>query len=182
MTVPSVFGGVKYMENEFEWRTGRSCVYKIFLHVVFVTKYRRGVLTKEMLDRMKDIFSETLLQFDGELLEFNGEDDHVHLLLSMPPKTAISNLVGKLKGKSSYFIRREYWDHVKKKLWGTHFWSPSYCVVSCGGAPLDIVKAYVEEQRTPPSELQLDRSKRFTNQTRVNGAWVPQSSSRLTRP
>jgi putative transposase len=86
-------------------------------------------------------------------------------MISVTPKTSISNLIGKLKGKSSYFIRKEFWDLVKKKLWGKHFWSPSYCVVSCGGAPLEIVKAYVENQRTPPSSLQIDRSKRFTNKT-----------------
>jgi putative transposase len=161
------------MKDEFEWRTGRTCIYKVFLHIVFTTKYRRGVLTKEMLDRMKELFSETLLQWEGELLEFNGEDDHVHLLISVTPKTSISNLIGKLKGKTSYFIRREFWDLVKKKLWGKHFWSPSYCVVSCGGAPLEIVKAYVENQRTPPTSLQIDRSKRFTNKTLIDGRWEP---------
>lgn len=167
------------MKKEFEWRTGRSCFHKIFLHIVFTTKYRRGVLTKEILDRMKELFTETLLEWEGELLEFNGEDDHVHLMISITPKMSISNLIGKLKGKSSYFIRREFWEHVKKKLWGKHFWSPSYCVVSCGGAPLELVKAYVEEQRTPPSSLQIDRSKRFTNKTLIDGRWEPKKKGAL---
>ena len=105
---------VKNMKNEFSWRTGRKCVFKIFLHLV-TTKYRRGVISPEMLNRMETIFRETLLQMDGELLEFNGEDDHVHLMIAMSPQTSISNLVGKLKGKSSYIVRKEFWALVKKK-------------------------------------------------------------------
>lgn len=137
------------MKKEFSWRTGRSCVFKNFVHLVFVTKYRRNVFTNSMLNRLEQIFSETCLQMGGELLEFGGEDDHVHLMICCPPKLAISNLVSKLKGKSSYFLRREFWSQIKDKLWGKHFWSSSYCVVSCGGAPLEIVKQYVAEQRRP---------------------------------
>lgn len=149
------------MSKEFEWRTGRTCVFKNFT-LVFVTKYRRNVLTEPMLFRLKEIFSETIEQMKGELLEFGGEDDHVHLLISYHPSSALSNIVGKLKGKSSYFIRLEFWEEIKKKLWGGHFWSPSYCVVSCGGAPLDIVKSYVENQRAPKEEKHVAHSKRLT--------------------
>lgn len=164
------------MENknsEFEWRTGRKCHFKLFTHLIFTTKYRRGVITAEMLERLREVFSETLLQMKGELLEFNGEDDHVHLMVSIPPQTAVSHLVGKLKGKSSYFIRKEYWPLVKKKLWGDHFWSPSYCAVSCGGAPLEVLKKYIEQQRVPPSQSEINRSQRFTGKTRKNGKWEP---------
>ena len=165
--------GVKSMKKEFEWRTGRKCIFKLFIHLIFTTKCRRNVITKSMLNRMNEVFQETLLQMGGELIEFNGEDDHVHLMISISPQTAISHLVGKLKGKSSYVIRKEFWELVKKKLWGTHFWSPSYCAVSCGGAPLEILKEYVQSQRTPPTELQLERSKRFTGKNRQNGRWEP---------
>jgi putative transposase len=137
------------MSDSFEWRTGRHCVFKNNIHLVFVTKYRRGVLTDSMLTRMEELMKETCKQMDCELIEFNGEHDHVHMMVSVHPKLAISNLVGKLKGKSSYFIRQEFSKEVKKKLWGDHFWSPSYCVVSCGGAPLDVVKKYIENQRRP---------------------------------
>jgi putative transposase len=150
----------------YKWRTGRRCVFKNNVHLVFVTKYRRDVLTLEMLERLKVIFSETCLQLDCELLEFGGEDDHVHLMISAHPKTAISNIVGKLKGKSSYFLRKEYWSVIKKKLWGSHFWSPSYCVVSVGGASLDVVKEYIENQRTPPSEKQINQSKKISAKSR----------------
>lgn len=147
------------MVNMYEWRTGRSCLFKNNAHLVFVTKYRRGVFTKEMLDRTKEIMEETCKQMDCELLEFGGEHDHVHLMVSIHPKVAVSNLVSKLKGKSSYMLRREYWERIKTMLWGNHFWSPSYCVVSCGGASLDVVKQYIENQSTPPSERSVKTSR-----------------------
>lgn len=143
----------------YEWRTGRHCVYKNNVHLVFITKYRRGVFSQEMLVRLKELFNSTCLQMDVELIEFGGEEDHVHLLVNVPPKLAIANLVGKLKGKSSYFLRKEYWHLISQKLWGNHLWSPSYCVVSCGGAPLNIVKQYVKNQRQPPSAKQVRHSK-----------------------
>jgi putative transposase len=130
-------------------RHGRHCVFRNFMHLVFVTKYRRDVLTDPILKRMEELVRETCIQMDCELIEFNGEHDHAHMMVSVHPKVAVSNLVGKLKGKSAYFIRQEFRKEVRKKLWGDHFWSPSYCVVSCGGAPLEIVKQYIEEQRRP---------------------------------
>lgn len=148
----------------YEWRTGRSCIYKNHVHLVFVTKYRRNVFTKEMLDRAAEVFSQTCQQMDCELLEFGGEHDHVHLMVSVHPKLAISNLISKLKGKSSYILRREYWGRIKTMLWGKHFWSPSYCCVSVGGASIETVKAYIENQRTPPSEKAVKTSKRLSQQ------------------
>jgi putative transposase len=150
----------------YEWRTGRSCVYKNNVHLVFITKYRRGVITRPILDRLVEVFTETCEQMDSELLECNGEDDHVHLLVCAHPKTAIANLVGKLKGKSSYVLRKEFWPAISEKLWGNHFWSPSYCVVSEGGASLDTVKAYIEKQREPPTQRQINHSKRLTGKKR----------------
>lgn len=150
------------MNKKFYWRTGRTCVFKNFVHLVFITKYRKDVFTKTMLIRLKEIFNETCLQMDAELLEFNGEDDHVHIMLCCHPKLAISNLVSKLKGKSSYFLRKEFWPQIKDKLWGKHFWSPSYCLVSCGGAPMEIVKKYIENQR---KDIELRRIKQSMNLT-----------------
>lgn len=160
------------MDKKYEWRTGRSCVYDINLHLVFVTKYRRDVFTKEMLSRLKTLFAETCDQMSCTLHEFNGEDDHVHLLLSFPPKLAISNLVGKLKGKSAYFLRQEYREQLKDKLWGKHLWSPSYCAVSCGGAPLDIIKQYIQSQQQPASDKSIKKSK----------ALIGRKRTRYTRP
>ena len=143
----------------YEWRTGRSCICKNQVHLVFVTKYRRGVFTLEMGERLRSIFSETCEQMQCELMEYSFEADHVHLMVQVHPKIAVSNLVGKLKGKSSYVLRREFWESVRTKLWGDKFWSPSYCVVSCGGGSLEQVAAYIENQNKPPSEKAVKQSK-----------------------
>jgi putative transposase len=146
----------------YDWRKGRSCVYKNNVHLVFVTKYRRNALTLELLNDLKMIVKETCEQLDCELLEFGGEDRHAHFMVSAHPKIALSNLIGKLKGKSSFVLRKNHWEHIKPKLWGNHFWSPSYCVLSVGGASLDVIKAYSENQRKPPSEKQINQSRKIS--------------------
>jgi putative transposase len=85
--------------------------------------------------------------FECQLLEAGYEPDHVHLLVEYPPKVSLSTLVNSLKGVSSRRLRATRLPEVEAKLRGDHFWSPSYCAVSCGGAPLEIVKRYVEQQR-----------------------------------
>jgi putative transposase len=103
---------------------------------------------------------------EAELLEFGAEGDHVHLMVNCPPKLSVASLVGKLKGKSSYILRKEFWTQIKTKLWGDHLWSPSYCVVSCGGAPLEIVKQYITDQRRPASTKSVKQSENFTGRKR----------------
>ena len=104
-------------------RTGRHCVFLLHAHLVFVTKYRYGVFTKTILDDLKEIFASVCRNFEAELVEFDGEDDHVHLLVVYPPKVAISSLVNSL--------------------------SPSYFAGSCGGTPISVLRQYIEAQRTP---------------------------------
>jgi putative transposase len=87
--------------------------------------------------------------FEAELREFNGEDDHVHLLVRYPPKVAISKLVNSLKGVSSLYLRKEFTGHLNRAILHGSFWSPSYLTVSCGGAPQAIIGAYIEQQRRP---------------------------------
>jgi putative transposase len=95
------------------------------------------------------VFQNVCRDFDAELMEFEGEDDHVHLLISYLPKVSISKLVNSLKGVSSRRIRRMNYPEIKKKLWGGALWSPSYFAASCGGAPISIIRQYIEQQRTP---------------------------------
>jgi putative transposase len=133
-------------------RRGRSVAYTLHAqhaHLVFTTKYRRGVFTGELLRRCEEIMIEVCDSFGAELVEFNGEHDHVHLLVHYPPKVALSTLVNSLKGVSARLLRKEYGAHVRKYLWRGHFWSPSYFAASCGGAPLSIVKEYIENQKRP---------------------------------
>ncbi|MEB0014953.1 IS200/IS605 family transposase, partial [Glaciimonas sp. Cout2] len=86
------------------------------VHLVFVTKYRRGVFTKEILDDLRPIFASVCVDFEAELVEFDGEDDHVHLLVYYPPKVAVSKLVNSLMGISSLLIRKKNDPSIKKRL------------------------------------------------------------------
>ena len=135
------------MNEKQALRHGRYCVFNIHIHLVFVTKYRRDVFDEELLEKLKSIFDSVCKDFDAQLIEMDGEDDHVHLLISYPPKIAISNLVNSLKGVSSRLLRTNDFDKIKDKLWGNQLWSPSYFAASCGGAPIAIIKKYIEEQR-----------------------------------
>lgn len=87
--------------------------------------------------------------FGAELVEFNGEDDHVHLLVNFPPTVQLSKLVNSLKGVSSRYLRRDHMGHLSQFLWGGHLWSRSYYAGTVGGAPLEAVAKYVQSQRRP---------------------------------
>ncbi|MBE9031358.1 IS200/IS605 family transposase [filamentous cyanobacterium LEGE 11480] len=127
--------------------TLHHCSYKIQLHLVACTKYRRKVITAEMRDRLGEIFGDTLRKWEGELLEFNGEADHVHALISINPKTQPSKLVNNLKTVSSRLIRKEYPEQVAQFYQDKPvFWSRSYCVISCGGSPISVLKQYIQQQ------------------------------------
>ena len=130
-------------------RHGRHCVFNLHIHLVFVTKYRRGVFTGEVLAELRGIFAAVCQDFSAELVEFDGEDDHVHLLVNYPPTVSVSALVNSLKGVSSRLIRKKSYPSVSKKLWGGALWSPSYFAGSCGGAPISIIRQYIEQQQTP---------------------------------
>lgn len=137
------------MENYDEIRHGRHCVFLMHVHLVFVTKYRRQAFNKEVIDFLAPIFEKVCKDFESELVEFDGESDHVHLLINYPPKVSISKLVNSLKGVSSRRVRKANFKSVKATLWGKNLWSPSYFAGSCGGAPLEIIKQYIQEQETP---------------------------------
>lgn len=137
------------MKENNDIRHGRNCVFKIHVHLVFVTKYRRGVFTKEILADLCEIFAGVCADFEAELVEFEGEDDHVHLLVNYPPKVSVSMLVNSLKGVSSRVIRKKNYPSIRKKLWGGALWSPSYFAGSCDGAPIAVIRQYIEQQRTP---------------------------------
>ena len=134
------------MSDSQEIRTGRHCVFNMHVHLVFVAKYRRDVFTKPMLETMHEVFERVCLDFEAELVEFDGEHDHVHLLVNYPPKIAISSLVNSLKGASSRILRTKH-PEIKNKLWGNALWSPSYFAASCGGAPIGIIKQYIQQQQ-----------------------------------
>ena len=116
--------------------------------MVFVAKYRRHVFDGAAIEALRGIFAKVCADFEAELRACDGEDDHVHLLVEYPPKVAISALVNSLKGVSSRLLRKSRPD-IARRYWKGVLWSPSYFAASCGGAPLSIVRQYVEQQRTP---------------------------------
>ena len=137
------------MSTENDIRRGRRCVFLMHVHLVFVTKYRREVFTKAILDDLRGIFTRVCADFEAELVEFDGEDDHVHLLVNYPPKVSVSALVNSLKGVSSRMIRKQNYPSIRKKLWGGALWSPPYFAGSCDGVPISVIRQYIEQQQTP---------------------------------
>ena len=127
-------------------RTGRHVVSALHVHLVFVTKYRRDVLSTLAIKDLRRIFSKVCKDFEAELVECDGEDDHVHLLVLYPPKVALSNLVNSLKGVSSRRLREDRPEISGRYRQGV-LWSPSYFAASCGGAPLSVIAEYVRLQR-----------------------------------
>jgi putative transposase len=117
--------------------------------LVFTTKYRRGALTDPILTRCQQIMADACQDFGAELREFTGEHDHVHLLIHYPPTVTLSKLINSLKGVSARYLRHEFATHLHHYLQGSHLRSPSYFAGSCGGAPLAVVKAYIENQKRP---------------------------------
>lgn len=126
-------------------------VYEINYHLVLVTKYRRRAITRKILDRLKEIISDRVKSWGGELKEVNAEADHVHILFSLPPKYAVSDFVNALKTASSKLIRREFKEQLDKIYWKEKgvFWSRSYFITSCGGAPLEVIMQYINHQESP---------------------------------
>ena len=136
------------MEENNEIRHGRHCVFNMHVHLVFVAKYRRNVFDKQAIERLRELFAKICTDFEAQLIEMDGEHDHVHLLVNYPPKVAVSALVNSLKGASSRVLRKERPD-IAKRYYKDVLWSPSYFAGSCGGAPISIIKQYIEQQQTP---------------------------------
>ena len=98
---------------------------------------------------LRGIFAAVCNDFEAELVEFDGQQDHLHLLVNYHPKVAVSRLVNSLKGVSSRMIRRKRYPGIGKKIWAGALWSPSYFAGSCAGAPIAVIRQYIEQQQTP---------------------------------
>jgi len=137
------------MQKSKDLRRGRTCVFALHVHLVFVTKFRKRVFKKEILVSTREVFKSVCRDFGAELIEFEGEKDHVHLLVNYPPKISVSKLVNSLKGVSARLLRKKGYPTIVKYLWGRNLWSPSYFAGSCGGAPISIIRQYIEGQNPP---------------------------------
>ena len=118
------------------------------VHLVFVTKYRSRVFDGDSINRLRICSPGFAPTLEAELVQMDGEDNHVHLLVKYPPKVAVSNLVNSLKGVSSRMLRQERPD-LAARYWKGALWSPSYFAASCGSAPINLLKDYIQQQKTP---------------------------------
>jgi putative transposase len=122
-------------------------------HIVLTTKYRRRVISPEILARMGKILASVCEKWGVEILEFNGEADHVHLLMRYYPQMQLSKFVNNIKTVTSRMLKKEFPAHIKKFYWGTDaFWNSSYFVASCGGVTVETLRRYVENQEQIPME------------------------------
>jgi putative transposase len=126
-----------------QYRSTRKSVFSVKYRVIWCPKYRREVLRGPIQTRLKQIVGEVVDEFGGMVIEVETMPDHVHLLVELPPQVAVSKLVQILKGRSSRLLRQEFAHLARMKC----LWSPSWFVCTVGGAPLEVVRRYVENQK-----------------------------------
>lgn len=136
--------------NKKDYRTGRSAVYNLNAHIVLTPIYMKEVFTNTVRSSCEDSFKHICDKFKVELVDFNTDLGHAHLIINYPPNINLSNFIGQLKGYSSRILRRYFCDEVKEMLWDDHFWSPSYLIVSTGDDTIDIIREYVRKQGEEP--------------------------------
>lgn len=117
----------------------------LFYHLVLVIKYRRKVLTGDISVRLREIFEYIAPTYNITLQEWNHDSDHVHILFRAHPNSDISKFINAYKSASSRLIKKEY-PNIRDKLWKEYFWSRSFCLLTTGGAPLEVLKRYIESQ------------------------------------
>ena len=125
--------------------TNNNSVFKLSYHLVLVIKYRRKVIDDDISKRLKEIFEYISPKYNVTLEEWNHDTDHVHLLFRGSPNTEISKFLNAYKSASSRLIKKEY-PLIKKQLWKEYFWSRSYCLLTTGGATIEVVRKYIESQ------------------------------------
>ncbi|CCV65689.1 Transposase [Paracholeplasma brassicae] len=125
--------------------TNSHSVFMLWYHLILVTKYRREVFTDDISNRAKEIFENIATNYHITLIEWNHDSDHVHVLFRSHPKTELSKFINAYKSASSRLIKQEF-ESVRNKLWQSYFWSQSFCLLTSGGAPIDVIKQYIESQ------------------------------------
>ena len=120
-------------------------VFLLYYHLVMVIKYRRKVLNDEISERAKEIFEYIAPGYGIVLEEWNHDTDHVHILFKGQPNTEISKFINAYKSASSRLIKKEF-PQIRKSLWKEMFWSQSFCLLTTGGATVDIIKQYIMSQ------------------------------------
>ena len=128
-----------------ELDTNAHSVFSLHYHLILVVKYRRQVFTDEISNRAREIFEYIAPTYKIELVEWNHDKNHVHVLFKGQPKTELSKFINAYKSASSRLLKKEF-PTIRKKLWKEMFWSRSFCSLSSGGAPIEIIRQYIENQ------------------------------------
>ena len=126
-----------------EYRTGPHTKYKIEYHFVWITKYRYQLLKDDIALRVRELVRQTCAVFDVEIIRGVVSKDHVHILVSAPPTLAPSEIMRRIKGKSSAKLFEEF-PHIKKRYWGRHFWARGYFCVTSGELTKEMIKEYLD--------------------------------------
>ena len=129
--------------------TSAHAAHLLRYHLVFVTKYRRRVLDTVVLPDCEAALKDTAILIGARVLEINGEPDHVHLLVAAPPTISVAQLAHRLKGATSRHLRQEHGQRLRRKLWGDSLWTDSYFAATAGGATLDVIARYIQNQNRP---------------------------------
>ena len=120
-------------------------VFMLHYHLIMCVKYRNSVIDDNISSRLKEIFEKIAPSYNITLEEWNHDIDHVHILFKGQPNTEISKFINAYKSASSRLIKKEFSD-IKAKLWKEMFWSRSYCLLTTGGAPIETIRKYIENQ------------------------------------
>lgn len=128
-----------------ELDTNNHSVFPLHYHLILVTKYRKPVIDDEISEFSKATFERIGESYHITLVEWNHDKDHIHIIFKAEPKAELSKFINAYKSASSRLIKRDF-SEVKKFLWKEMFWSKSFCLLTTGGAPIDVIKKYIQEQ------------------------------------
>lgn len=120
-------------------------VFLLYYHLVLVVKYRRNVFDDDISNRAKEIFEYIAPNYNIILQEWNHDVDHIHILFKAHPKSEISKFINAYKSASSRLLKKEF-PKIREKLWKEYFWSRSFCLLTTGGAPIEVIKKYIQSQ------------------------------------
>lgn len=133
------------IDYTMELDTNNHLVFLLYYHLILVVKYRRKVFSDQMSQYAKNIFIRISSAYNITLEEWNHDNDHVHIMFRAHPNTEISKFINAYKSASSRLIKKDF-PEVRRKLWKEMFWSRSYCLLTTGGAPIEIIRKYMESQ------------------------------------
>ena len=137
---------MKWIDITMDLDTNNHSVFLLYYHLILVTKYRRQVIDDEISEFAKATFVRIAESYHITLVEWNHDKDHVHIVFKAQPKTELTKFINAYKSASSRLIKRDF-PRIKKSLWKEMFWSKSFCLLTIGSAPMDVIKKYIQNQR-----------------------------------